>query len=266
MERRSERNFTDEVCQPFLWEGTKRNGKHHGVLLIHGFTGSITHMRPIAQELHARGFTVMGINLPGHATDLDDMARYTWEDWLNAAKDAFMRLKAQCDFVSVAGLSMGGCLTLIIGEEMQPTAIAPISAPMGTQSPLRLATLASPFMKTVWWKPRKEGDSPLDSGYDYGYQGFPSRSARHLHTLIRLARQDLHAVTCPILVVQSHGDTTIVPGSAEVILQGVSSERKGVLWLDQVPHVCTISAESTRIAAAIAEHFRRAEIQGEARP
>ncbi|MGN1368771.1 MAG: alpha/beta hydrolase [Aristaeellaceae bacterium] len=259
MEKRPAWDFKDEICQPFLWEGEERHGKRHGVLLIHGFTGSIAHMRPIAEALHGQGFTVMGINLPGHATDMDDMARFTWEDWLGAAKDAFLRLKAQCDFVSVAGLSLGGCLTLLIGEEMQPTAIAPISAPMGTQSPLWLATLVSPVVKTVWWKPRREGDMPLDSRYDCGYQGFRSRCARHLSRIIKLARQDLHAVTCPILVVQSRGDTTITPDSAEIIMKGVSSERKGVLWLEKEPHVCTISAESKQIAEAIAEHFRWAE-------
>lgn len=259
MEMRAVRDFTAEVCQPFLWEGEVRNGKKHGVLLMHGFTGSIAHMRPIAEALHAQGFTVMGINLPGHATDMDDMAKQTWVDWLDAAKEAFLQLKAKCDYVSVTGLSMGGCLSLILGEQMQPTAIAPISAPMGTQLPLWLATLTRPVFPTIWWKTREGDASPVDDRYDYGYPGFRNGCARHLSKLIKLARQDLHAVACPILVVQSHADTTITPDSAEVILHGVSSERKGMLWLEDVPHVCTISREAENIAAAIAEHFRWAE-------
>jgi len=52
---------------------------------------------------------------------------------------------------------------------------------------------------------------------------------------------------------------TITPDSAEVILSGVSSERKGVLWLEDAPHVCTITREAGNIADAIADHFRRAE-------
>lgn len=259
MEQRPERDFTDSVCQPFLMEGERRNGRTHGVLLLHGFTGTIAHMRLLAEGLHARGFTVMGVNLPGHGTDMDDMASCTWEDWLNAAKEAFLRLKERCDYVSVAGLSMGGCLSLIIGEQMQPTAIAPISAPMGTQLPLWMATLARPILKTIWWKTRDGDASPVDDRYDYGYPGFRSKCGRHLSKLIKLARRDLHAVTCPILVVQSHADTTITADSAEVILYGVSSGRKGVLWLDNVPHVCTISKEAENIAAAVAEHFRQAE-------
>lgn len=259
MQHRPEQDFTQEVCQPFLWEGECCEGKRHGVLLLHGFTGSVAHMRLLAEGLHQRGFTVMGINLPGHATTMDDMASRTWQDWLEAAKAAYLRLKQQCDFVSVAGLSMGGCLALILAEQMQPTAIVPISAPMGTRAPLWLATLASPVMKTVWWRPRSKAAPALNAHYDRGYPGFRSSCARHLNKLIKLARRDLHAVTCPVLIVQSHGDETITADSAEVILQGVSSERKGILWLEKVPHVCTISAEAEHIGEVAAEHFRWAE-------
>ena len=257
--KRTVRRFTDAACQPFLLEGEERGGKRHGVLVIHGFTGTIAHMRPVADLLNKQGFTVMGINLPGHGTDMDDMAGKTWQDWLNAAKDAFLQLKGSCDFVSVAGLSMGGCLTLLLGEQMQPTAIAPISAPMGTKAPLWAATLASPVLKTVWWHSRREVPNPVRNEYDYGYPGFRSRCARHLAKLIKLARRDLHAVTCPILVVQSHADETIAEESAGVILTGVSSGKKSVLWLEDAPHVCTITKDAERIAAALGEHFRQAE-------
>lgn len=259
MDKRPERDFSDAVCQPFFLEGTNGGGKTHGVLLMHGFTGTAAHMRLIGENLHARGFTVRGINLPGHATDMDDMAQHTWEDWLNAAKDAFLALKEQCDYVSVAGLSMGGCLSLILGEQMQPTAIAPISAPMGTQLPLCMAKVARPVLPTIWWKNRDGNPVPVVNEYDYGYPGFRSSCARHLDKLIKMARRNLHAVTCPVLVVQSHADETIIPQSAEIILNGISSEQKSVLWLDDVPHVCTITHEADNIAAALAEHFRGAE-------
>ena len=259
MSHRPEPDFSDKICQPFLLEGKARNGKTHGVLLLHGFTGTIAHVRMIGEYLHQQGFTVMGVNLPGHATTMDDMANCTWQDWLEAAKAAFLSLKEKCDFVSVAGLSMGGCLSLLIGEQMQPASIAPISAPMGTRVPLWLATLCRPVLRTVWWKTRDASDALVDARYDYGYPGFRSRCAPRLSRLIKLSRRDLHAVTCPVLVVQSHADMTITADSAEVILQGVSSQRKGVLWLEDVPHVCTITREAESIAAALAAHFRQAE-------
>ena len=126
MKTRPEADFSSPLCQPY----EVRQGEH-GVLLMHGFAGSAAHMRPLAEGLVQQGFGVRTINLPGHATTLEDMRRGSWQDWLNAAKEAFREMKEQYRFVSVTGLSMGGCLTLMIAEQSDPTAIAPISAPMG---------------------------------------------------------------------------------------------------------------------------------------
>ena len=259
MNRRNERDFTDVVCQPYLLEGQRRDETTHGVLLLHGFTGTCAHMRLMAEGLQARGFTVMGINLPGHGTTMEDMGCFGWQDWLEAAKDAFLQLQQKCSHVSVAGLSMGGCLSLILGEQMHPTSIAAISAPMGTRLPLWLTTLSRPVLRTIWWKARQDNLDPVLDEYDYGYPGFPSKCGRHLDRLIRMARCDLHAITCPVLVVQSRADTVITADSADVILRGVSSERKGVLWLENAPHVCTITKAAERIVDALAEHFMHAE-------
>lgn len=255
MQKRAEVDFSMPQCQPFYLQGGE-----HGVLLIHGFTGSAAHMRLIGEELHARGFTVKGINLPGHATHMMDMANYRWSDWLQAAKAAFTELKGSCRYVSVGGLSMGGVLTLLLAEQMEVTAAAPISAPMAVQNKmLGLAGPASLFIKTIMWGDDSQRAKLMNMDYHYGYQGFPTRSGADLYKLMRMARKNLHAVTCPVLAVQSHADETVSEDSAEVIAAGVSSERKGVLWLEMVPHVCTISPEYRRIAEAMAELFREAE-------
>ena len=101
----------------------------------------------------------------------------------------------------------------------------------------------------------------LDQRYDYGYAGFPTKSAADLYRLMRLARRNLYAVTCPVLVVQSRKDETITADSAEVIVNGVSSQRRGVMYLEDVPHVCTISREHAHIAQALEELFRKAETE-----
>jgi len=255
MQKRAEVDFSMPQCQPFFLQGGE-----HGVLLIHGFTGSAAHMRLIGEELHARGFTVQGINLPGHATTMMDMLNYRWSDWLSAAKTAFLELKEKCKYVSVGGLSMGGVLTLLLAEQMDVTAAAPISAPMEVRNGLlALAGPASLFIKTIMWRDDSRRAKLMNMEYHYGYPGFPTRSGADLHKLMRMARQDLHAVTCPVLAVQSHADETISEDSAEIIVEGVSSEKKAALWLEMVPHVCTISPEYKRIAEAMAELFREAE-------
>lgn len=251
MSNRAEVDFSMPQCQPFLLQGGS-----HGVLLIHGFTGSAAHMRLIGDELHSRGYTVMGINLPGHATHMMDMTNYTWADWLNAAKEAFLELKKSCGKVSVAGLSMGGVLALLLAEQMDPDAVVPISAPMAVKGGmLPFCGIASYLVKTIMWGNDEGRAQLMDANYHYGYAGFPTRSGVDLHKLITMARRNLHAIACPVLVVQSHADETIAPSSADTILAGVSSRRKGVLWLEKVPHVCTISPEYSNIAAAMATLF-----------
>lgn len=248
-------DMTAPAAQPFDFPGGP-----HGVLLIHGFTGTAAHMRLIGEELAAQGFTVKGINLPGHGTDMEDMAKTDWKMWLHAAKSAVAEMQKTCEHVSVAGLSMGGVLTMLIAQQMQITAAAPISAPTQVKAKaLALTGIAHHFIKYIWWNPPKERQDMLDQRYDYGYPGFRTVCGASLYKLMTMARRNLFAITCPILVVQSHGDETIAPESAETIMAGVSSRRKGVLWLDTVPHVCTISKEYKRIAAEIGRLFREAE-------
>ena len=51
-------------------------------------------MRLLGEHLHAVGFTVRGINLPGHGSRLEDMGKYTWKDWLQASKWRWRRCRS----------------------------------------------------------------------------------------------------------------------------------------------------------------------------
>src|SRR6476620_5627304 len=83
-----------------------------GALCIHGFTGNPTSMRPVAKAFAAASFAVELPRLPGHGTTIEDMITTGWTEWTAAAEDAYQRLAARCEQVVVAGLSMGGSLTI----------------------------------------------------------------------------------------------------------------------------------------------------------
>lgn len=246
-------DFTLPEAQPFFLEGGS-----HAVLLMHGFTGSVAHMRPIGEALHAAGFTVRGINLPGHAETLEAMKASTWEDWLGAGRQAVKALREKYDAVSAMGLSMGGCISLILAEEGLVDAAVPVSAPMAAQNKfLPLAGVLYRLVPQISWG---EGGGPkdhmLDPKYNLGYGGFPTRCGADLYKLIRMAREGLGKITCPLMVVQSRGDETITASSAGQIMEKSASEVKKMLWLDEVPHVCTITKEAPHIAEEAAAFLR----------
>lgn len=239
--------FDRDVCKPFFHQGSD-----HGILLIHGFTGSASHMRKLADVLAQRGYTVQSINLPGHATTEEDMGKADWKIWLQAAKEATLALMNQCQTTTVCGLSMGGVLALLVAEQMKVDACIPISAPMAVQNRLMpLAGILAPLYKRIAWGEPTVRMNLLDQAYDFGYSGFPTKKAADLSHLIKLARRNLFNITCPTLCIQSDADESIWKKSADYILQNIDSEVKQKLWLSGVPHVCTISTELSAIADTI---------------
>jgi len=239
--------FDREVCKPFY-----HKGNDCGVLLIHGFTGTCAHMRPLAENLAARGYTVRTINLPGHALTEADMAKATWQQWLHAAKEAAYQMMQEVRVFTVAGLSMGGVLSLLVAEQMKVDACVPISAPTAVKNRLLpLSGIAAPLYPRISWGPATDRHTHIDKAYDFGYSGFPTAKGADLNRLIKMANRNLFNIQCPILAVQSDGDETIWEGSADRILEGVSSKVRRKLWLNGMPHVVTLTPEYPNIANAM---------------
>ncbi len=245
-----------KYAQPFSF-----SAGNHGVLLIHGFTGSPAHMRPIGEKLHQSGFTVEGIRLLGHGTTLMDMKDISWKQWVEQVEEAYLKLKEKCDCVSVAGLSMGGVLALALSEKYPVTAVITYSAPTEVKNPFaKWAKKLSKVYPKVKSRPPKERALELKAEYDIGYEGFPTQSVGELLKLINHTKENLNKVVSPLLVFQSHGDKTISKTSGEEILNGVSSLSKKLVWLNEVPHVITISKEEENIARQTIVFLRANEI------
>ncbi len=240
-------DFSLPQAKPFDFPGGDT-----GVLLIHGFTGSPAHMRLIGEDLKDRGFAVRGVLLPGHGTKPEDMAKASWQDYIQCVREQAKDMRQHCKTLAVAGLSMGGCLALILAEQMEADACAAIAAPMNTTARFRsLAPLAAPFLPMIHKKADGARDT-LIADYDIGYDSYPTKSVHALNVIIDRAKRDLSLIRCPVLAIQSRKDATVTQDSPEIILSGVSSQVKEQLFLDNAPHVCTISPEYPRISEKLA--------------
>ncbi len=95
-------------AQAWSHEGTRTVG----ALCIHGFTGNPSSMRGVAEAFAGAGYHVELPRLPGHGTAVSDMIPTRWSDWAGEVERAYQQLAARVETIVVAGLSMGGSLTL----------------------------------------------------------------------------------------------------------------------------------------------------------
>ena len=88
-----------------------------GVLLLHGFIGSPMDFGELPQRLADAGYRVRAPLLPGHGTRPQDMLETDAAAWLEAARRAYRELAAECDWVAIAGFSMGGTLAIRLAAD-----------------------------------------------------------------------------------------------------------------------------------------------------
>src|ERR1035437_5524360 len=81
-------------------------GDDRGILLLHGFAGTPPEMRPLAEELGRRGFTVYAPLLAGHGTSPEELEKTGHRDWIRSANEALDQLHTRCRLLGVAGQSM----------------------------------------------------------------------------------------------------------------------------------------------------------------
>lgn len=87
------------------------------VLLVHGMTGAPGEMKFLATRLNRRGLSVAAPMLAGHGFDEATLLRTGWRDWLDTLRTAFRALKADHDEVYVAGICVGGGLSVALAAE-----------------------------------------------------------------------------------------------------------------------------------------------------
>lgn len=218
-----------------------------GVLLLHGFTGSPSSMLPWAEHLHEAGCTVSVPRLPGHGTTWQELNATPWRDWYDEAERAFDDLRARCEAVFVAGLSMGGCLALRLAEERgDQVAGLLLVNPAVASADRRL--VATPVLKLLAASAKGIASDIKKVGIvEDGYERVPLRALDSMRAMWRVTSAALPTVTSPLLLFRSAVDHVVDPLSAQLILQRVSSPDVTERILDESFHVATLDNDAELI-------------------
>ncbi len=209
-------------------------GSDVGVLLLHGYTGSPWELRPLADHLIERGYSVAMPVLAGHGTAVADLEFTAWNDWLASAGSALTWLQARTQEVHIVGLSMGALLALVLARSAargSPRSLT-LMAPALTLKAVDAVGIT--LADSLGW-PKRFGKSPpelLAGLLPPAYWQIPVGPTTSLMEMIRVVRATATAPGCPTLVLHGSRDRTIpmkrarriarriLPGAQHVVVRG----------------------------------------------
>lgn len=227
-------------------------------------------MRPLGEALSAAGFPVLAPALAGHGTDVAELARTGWQDWLASADAALTALRADVPRVAVAGLSMGGLLALVLAAR-RPADVAALvlAAPALRLTDRRIGLL--PWAARIPALRRRLGLIPKRGGRDIAdvaaraasraYDAAPLDAVLALLALRREARRALPHVTQPVLLLQGRLDRTVPASVAALVRRRLGTRRLETAMLERSAHVLTEDAERARVGALVVDFLGRREAE-----
>ena len=241
--------FDGDLSQPLFHKGNEI-----GCLTLHGIGGTPANIRVVADELIARGYTVLSPTLPGHGETVRALNHSTYKQWLQCVYDAYARLKAEgCTEIYALGLSLGGVLSGLLAENRRLDGLVMICAPLEVQRFLRLSRHLSWLIPYVRYPSDDKPGSWRRNPYAQMYDGFSTIKLVDLKRLSRHLNKNLSRITCPVLTFSAAYDDKVDPVSIDILMKGaVNAKEIRHIHLKNSPHGCTYGPERDLVAGACA--------------
>jgi carboxylesterase len=257
-----------------VWDGCKTfyfPGGSIGVLLVHGYIGTPDEVKRMGEDFAQRGYTVLGVRLFGHATHPGDLGRARWEDWLADIEDGLNILSATCETIVIAGLSMGGVLSLLAGATYpQIKAIVAMSTPIDFSpravfAPLHFLCRFLPKIHPLRYVSllSKERQKIISQTIQQsiGYHEIVPRSYTELYQLVQNTRAAVPGIQQPTLVIHSKQDNVVPFKNGPMLYEMLNCPIKQQLWLENSQHAIIDGAERFLVYET-AHHFIQQALKG----
>jgi esterase/lipase len=221
-----------------------------GAVLLHGLTDAPYTMRAIALRLHARGYWVVGLRLPGHGTAPSGILHANWEDWAAAARLAARHVRERIGperplllvgYSSGAGLAVEYAAARLQGEDIpRVDSLVLLSPAIGLSRAAALAGVQSAvgrvdgFEKAAWTAIVPEFDP-------YKYNSFTAHAGDQIHRVTRRIDAQLSALggggpvtgMPRILAFQSVADATVsTPAVVDTLFRRLAPEGHALVFFD----------------------------------
>ncbi len=227
----------DPRCLPIILEHDPRSER--ALIMVHGFPSTPHTYQHVAECAYAAGYDVFVPLLPGFGTKPKDLYYTTFTQWYGYLTRFYLDKRANYPFVGVIGTSMGGALTLKLGEDFSETPKAPdalvtIAAPVFINDLrkgvvqrwnmylMRTAALFTPALSPDF----HHGGTTQNDGEEIwiGYRGTFVRAGLSLVHALKGIRKNLYRITCPLMSLHDIKDGTIPYQNLQEIAQHVQAK------------------------------------------
>lgn len=239
--------------EPFYFAGGRT-----GCLVVHGFTASPQEVYGLGQHLASQGYTVIGPRLFGHATDVRDLHRARWPDWLHSVQDGYHMLRSQVDQIFLIGLSLGGVLSLILASQKPVDGVVAMSTPF--ELPRQgLLKWIRPVLRPLSLVVPQLAKGPLNFENESANLERVDYRARSLRAIIEVEgcclymQSRLPKVTAPTLLMHSRTDDFVPPESMLKIYEDLGSNEKKMHWIAKSDHVMTVDVSAEEVFRVVRE-------------
>ena len=248
-----------EVGRPFLIKGKSKNV---GVLLSHGYMAAPLEVKSLADYLGGLGFWVYGPRLKGHGTSPDDLAKRSYQDWLESVDRGYALLSSICRKVVVGGFSTGAGLALNLAARVKE-----VAGVFAVAAPMTLKDFSSRFAPAVdMW------NRIMDKAYHVGpkitfvenkpenphinYLRNPISGVKELARLMDDLEAKLPSLDMPALIIQSRRDPVVDPKGSRKIFELIGTQQKEYYLVNMDRHGILLGKGSQRVYKIIAEFVK----------
>jgi len=233
-----------------------------GVLILHGWTSGMSTVSGLEAPFRFIGLPTRMPILRGHGMSSPEaLMGVRWEDWVEDATAALDDLLSEVERVVIVGHSMGGMLALHLAATHPDgvDSICTAGSPGKMSTPFAPGNFLHPLFLILW---------PLIKKYDKGilkyadpeleklddsYRWAPTSAIKELFDFLKVQKSILADVKVPALILQSTKDTSVMPNSANILFNGISTpvEDKKIAWFEKTEHGMFLDVESGRVIQSV---------------
>ena len=267
--------MTESIDFELVHNEVQNANDRKAVLLFHGLTGSPFEMKKYGSFLFKCGYDVFCYSFPGHGDRISEIETVTWQDWCNFAQEKYDLLRGNYNQFFLSGLCLGAAIAMYLGEHNKDiTGIIALSTTLFLDGfcipwtisllPFALCTITR-FYYTfpeddcfgVKNERTRKSLAKMTAKASISMDNYPLNCVDGLLKLSKNVRINLKNVTCPVLCIHSKYDNLSSPKSAKAVLDGVSSEIKHYIELNDSYHMILYDNEKELVMETVEKFMGR---------